>query len=750
MVTHDLDTLLPALGGLTLPDAAASLVGAGASIIAVAPTRKGPLQSSAHINECDVCKAAGIQGASRKGQISTDLDSVRKWWGLHPDANIGVPGLANGLLWLDIDADAGWEWWSRHARREGFETMTALTPGDGERHRVVMRVPADRATEALPGGGSAIVDSHGVKVDGITAYCRVGYVLVPPSIHERSLRPYGDFSSVPIATAPPWLLDRIVTTATSSSRTLTTTETESIVAALSHPGISDDPRAMCRMVAAHRELHTATERHPALRAALARAVAYAAEGRLRLKPWLEVLAAEWRDRTAADTDRDIDGEFVAVLVWLLGAQFEVDSPKDLYAITLAADVAKEVHRMTVRKLASDEFADSDLSPSPPMRRLSEIIAEGLPPLRWRVAGLLPEQGRAVIVAQRKTGKTTVVLNLAKQLLAGGKFLGLYDVEPLAADQSVVVLNYEVAESQIAAWCVDHGIDPERLVLWTGRGSTSPFVSPAKRQELVERLTAVRCAVLVIDPFANAFGAGGGGDQNDNSAVASFLANVNQVAEAAGVGEVVIAVHAGWGDSARARGASALEDFPDSIWTLESEDGEDGDERSVYFAAKGRDVEVEKMLVEYHAATRDLTASGVSPKNNRRNKKATRDVDKVVAFIRAHSALHNGDGASTVAVKKGAGLGHTATVTALDNAVDAGLLTRSSGPHNAQIFSLSRQDTETSQIPSYARPVLSPPLRGGDVETGQIGSPVPEDSKSRQDIRQDDGDRTNVGGLGDFR
>ncbi len=500
-LNSEASALLRSLDALSLKDAAEALVTAGMSIIAVAPTRKEPMLTEAHINSCAVCQEAGLVGTGRRGQMSTDIASVRKWWNVHPDANIGLPGLPNGLLLGDIDAKWAWDWWQAQCAEYGFATMSAPTPGDGERHRLVMRMPDDIEIARLPGAGAAVLDDNGQMVEGLRLYCRLGYVLVPPSIHEKTLTMYGAFSG-DIAAAPDWLLSRTqVTSAYEDRGRLAAHEVLSIVEALSHTGIDEDTSALDRMVARVEHMRTALERHPALVKAMASAVAFAAEGRLRLRPWTELMLKVYRERIGGD--RDADTEFDSVLAWVLSNQFAVDGPGDPFALSMESDVAKEVHRLRVREEARRRVGDDLNVEYPPMLTTAQVIAAGLPDMRWRVAGLMPADSKVALVAQPKVGKTTMVLNLIKHLIGGGDFLDHFAVTPLEDDRTVVVLNYEVAQTQYVRWLEEAGVDRDRVIPWSLRGLPSPLSTAQRRQQMVGLLKQANCGVLVVDPFINA-------------------------------------------------------------------------------------------------------------------------------------------------------------------------------------------------------------------------------------------------------
>lgn len=269
----------------------------------------------------------------------------------------------------------------------------------------------------------------------------------------------------------------------------------------------------------------------------------------------------------------------------------------------------------------------------PLRSVSAILAE--PPIDqpWLVDGLFAVGSRVMITAQAKAGKTTMVLGLARSLLTGEKFLGRYEVEPLAAGETVVFLDFEVHQNTFRGWAEKMGLDAvaDRLYRIGLRGEVNPFSDEESQAWLVEQLREVGCRVLLIDPFAMAYGATEAGSENDNSAVAAWWATVNQIATEAGVGEVVLVAHAGKGASKSARGASALEGIPDALWYLTVDETETS--RIVSFEAKGRDVDVEKQIVTWDETNLRQVVTGLT-----RNEQ--RAMDKQAEAAVAQSALVN--------------------------------------------------------------------------------------------------------------
>jgi hypothetical protein len=135
-----------------------------------------------------------------------DGATVRQWWALWPDANVGVAtGAVSQICVLDIDPDhGGWDSVDRISSQYSaldLDTWTVETGGGGVhlylRHPGV-RVPNNARTKLGAG-----VDVRG---DG-------GYVVAPPSLH-RSGRRYRwadryDPASRPLCDPPSWLVGLI-------------------------------------------------------------------------------------------------------------------------------------------------------------------------------------------------------------------------------------------------------------------------------------------------------------------------------------------------------------------------------------------------------------------------------------------------------------------------------------------------------------------------------------------------------------
>lgn len=294
----------------------------------------------------------------------------------------------------------------------------------------------------------------------------------------------------------------------------------------------------------------------------------------------------------------------------------VTLPEELRERLKAKGVADEVARLQARREAAaiDREIEALKHPAPPVDfgTLDELLKRD-DAERWRVEGLLPAEGNMLVVAQRKTGKTTLVNNLVRSLLTGEVFLGRFDTAPV--EGSVMMLNYEVSGATFARWLGDLGLSKsarKRIHVVNLRGRENLLATEAGRITLAAMMRERRVEVLTVDPFGKAFT---GDNQDSNSQVTPWLALLDRVANDGGAREVILVAHAGWGggergqaSQVRARGASALEDWADAIVRYSRNNELDGAPR--FIEAEGRDVFVEKDQLDYDAATRLLTATGL--------------------------------------------------------------------------------------------------------------------------------------------
>lgn len=386
------------------------------------------------------------------------------------------------------------------------------------------------------------------------------------------------------------------------------------------------------------------------------------------------------------------------------------------------DVHKETDRLRVRDRAR-EVIDAERrqrDPSPPFDAgtLGEVLARPPEP-RMRIDGLQPWEAALLLVAARKTGKTTLQLNYARSLLTGEPFLGRFDVTPV--EGTVAILNFEVSAGMLARWADDHHLDRDRLALVNLRGRRNPLEHPDDRAELAAWLRARQVESLIVDPFGRAYT---GQSQNDPGEVGAWLVGLDQFARTeVGARDLLLTAHAGW-NGERTRGSSALEDWADSIVTLTR----DPDDESVRFLkALGRDVEVDEDRLTYDPTSRTLNLSGAGSRRKHRNDRKVEDLANIVTeVIRANQGWNTSEVARAL---KAQSVGHQKgdPAKALTLAVERGLLRRETGPRGSNRYYLSAPTPTYPDVPpaGYVPPTPTPPIYGGVGGEGRSSSTYPE-------------------------
>lgn len=344
----------------------------------------------------------------------------------------------------------------------------------------------------------------------------------------------------------------------------------------------------------------------------------------------------------------------------------------------AVDVERESYVLRVREAAKDKVAAEKAVTMAPFEAgtLAEMLA--LPPEpAHRVEGLIPAESSTLLAAQKKSGKTTLTLNLARSLIQGSDFLGRFPVRPV--EGRVAILNYEVSRAMLSRWADEVGVPADRFYTVHLRGRRNPLRHREDRQALAELLRAQDVEALIVDPFSNAYG---GKSQNDAAEVSAFLLDLGVFARAeVGAADLILTAHAGW-DGERTRGSSALEDWPDVILTM-TRDRDDSDAR--YLSAEGRDVTLDEDRLEFDRETRTLTLAGAgSRKKAKASKRTSQLAAVVVELVTEQPGIKTGELEDLVRAR-GVGFQRGDVGKAGRAATDAGLLTQQHGPRNSVLW-----------------------------------------------------------------
>ncbi|WP_314431864.1 AAA family ATPase [Microbacterium lacticum] len=279
---------------------------------------------------------------------------------------------------------------------------------------------------------------------------------------------------------------------------------------------------------------------------------------------------------------------------------------------------------------------------PPVTALAALLdATDDGETQWRVEGLLPAGGRALLAAPHKVGKSTAVGNLLRTLADGGDFLGRFRCERA---ERVVLIDDELDERTLRRWLRDHGIanpDAVSVVALRGRVSSFDILTSEGRRRWADHIG--RADVVIVDcvrPILDALGL----DENKDGgrftvALDELLA---MIGPAEGVAPECVAVHHTGHGGERSRGDSRFLDWPDATWRIACEDVNDpASDR--FFAAFGRDVTVAEARLVFDAETRTLTLG----EGTRRDGKLYRDMAELAPRIYAFVKVNPGASLTTI-------------------------------------------------------------------------------------------------------
>lgn len=366
-----------------------------------------------------------------------------------------------------------------------------------------------------------------------------------------------------------------------------------------------------------------------------------------------------------------------------GAGQEPPSQEEQYAQWRAGQVALQAEQLRIsaeaRDIVSTERYLKTWRAPESLPSLADELALPDEEVAWRITDLLPVDANALLAAQYKTGKTTMVLNLLRSMADGDAFLSALKVE--RPEGRVAYFNYEVSRGQMRRWMRLQGIRcPERIALLNLRGQQLPLVQPDVHKWVVEWLKANEATFWVVDPYARAF-VGSGDSENDNMQATTFLDLLDQIKEEAGVRELVLVTHTGRSTDpsgrTRARGATRIDDWADERWLLTRDPDHDEDR---YLEATGRDVNWPQHLLSFDPDTGHLSAGNTDRTQVRRS----RLEDLVVDLVRQHPGIAARPLQEMVRERAG-GASRQAIETAIADAKSGLRISGHPGPRGAKTF-----------------------------------------------------------------
>ncbi|SHY42120.1 AAA family ATPase [Mycobacteroides abscessus] len=237
-------------------------------------------------------------------------------------------------------------------------------------------------------------------------------------------------------------------------------------------------------------------------------------------------------------------------------------------------VANRIYQQRVKEEADRRLVDARIEAVdlPPV-----LTGEALtPPSKtkvWAVNNLLAPKQSVLVTAQKKAGKSTLVLNLILSLTTGEPFLGEYTP---ARPMRVAYFDMELGRAMASSYIEQLGIPRDNLFYVDLLGSAR-FLdtrNDALRARWVRKLIDLDIDIVIVDPVSPILSAANL-DENSTTGVRQLLDSFNTMSESVGCycGPVVVH-HAGWEASGRARGSSAFGDWPGAEWNLRKADPED--------------------------------------------------------------------------------------------------------------------------------------------------------------------------------
>jgi hypothetical protein len=276
-------------------------------------------------------------------------------------------------------------------------------------------------------------------------------------------------------------------------------------------------------------------------------------------------------------------------------------------------VSRRYAELIINERAKEKLATLKASGVTPLHAdtLAQFLNQPDEEESYRINQLWPAEGRVLLAAAAKTGKTTLVAaNLIPALVDGTPFLNSFT--PTPTTRRVALLNMEVGPRTLRRWMREADIyntDSVLVVNLRGKAGSLQLNSDAGRKKTAQFLADHDTDIVILDPLAPLL-ASLGLDENSNADVAQFFAWWSETLSLAGVTDDLVVHHTGHAGD-RSRGASRLLDEPDAIWTLtKGQEVEPTDQDPFpmaprFLGAYGRDVDLPARRLQFDPTTRNL-------------------------------------------------------------------------------------------------------------------------------------------------
>lgn len=298
---------------------------------------------------------------------------------------------------------------------------------------------------------------------------------------------------------------------------------------------------------------------------------------------------------------------IAVALDIDPREFTVEPGKTF----LDQDVEREYTRMKARKEAARMIAEEVLNAEPTdwsnAKSGEDELKIPLEPVQFLIDDWFAYGTFTLMVADPKAGKTRLTLNLMQALTEKQPFLGKYDTS-MADDSRVLYLNYDMPENLFRTYLKDYNWQAsDRFVVQHLLAGQFPFWESIHFDKFVDFALGLNVQTLIIDTFAVA-SQGFVTDENSNTEVSAFCAEVKKLKAAASIPNVLMLHHRGRSKDEHGRGASAFDAAVDALWFLRMTDREDFESpRSL--RAIGRNVGQSAVELAYNLAEERYTTDG---------------------------------------------------------------------------------------------------------------------------------------------
>ncbi|TSD98884.1 AAA family ATPase [Gordonia rubripertincta] len=404
------------------------------------------------------------------------------------------------------------------------------------------------------------------------------------------------------------------------------------------------------------------------------------------QPWARTLAAKVSRMNARRDPAKTSPRLIVKGDEAVTAGATDDQLAELHALTNGeiAELrrrAAAMHRDEQRQidaLARSLAAQREAAVVPPSPvTLADLLAQPDDAATYRIEGLWPTGGRVLLAAQYKSGKSTMVGNVLRTLVDGGRFLDRFDVAPVG---KVALIDTELDTRTLRRWLRDQRIENvERVSVLPLRGAVSAFdiLDSATRSRWAAQLADAEVVILdCLRPVLDALGLSE--DKDAGRVLVAFDALLAEI----GAAEGVVVTHMGH-QNERARGDSRLLDWPDALWKIvrNGDDTDDDGNRARFFSAVGRDVSVAEGHLSYDADTRHLAYVD----GNRRDSTARAAMPELMTLVLSEPGTLSKNAAEN-RLRDEHGIAQRTAREAIAAAIRDGSLVVTPGPRNAKLLS----------------------------------------------------------------